>query len=380
MIKLGNLELASPLLTSPLCGISNRPFRLLAKHYGSGLSYVEMLKTTSVVRRHPKAMELLRYFPDEAPLGAQFASNDPEELSEACKIAEGMGFETIDLNSGCPAGRVGKELCGARLMSRPDIAAALMSAMRKAVSVPVTIKIRAGMDDSRLNFLEFGHIAQEEGMNWITIHPRTRAQGYKGPAIHDRTAELKSRISIPVIASGDVTEPEHAMALFRNVGVDGVMIGRGLFGRPWLFQRINAAIHGKNAPETPAPREVLAVMRWHFEGLLDVFSPRLSCLLQRRYSGWYIRGIPGAASLRARFMKIESPEEFRRVWEATDAELASLEAQGRIEVTPKERLEWSFHRIDGAVPRIDSEYLAEEKASIGGMGVEDSEILAAAAS
>jgi len=370
MVTLGTMPLASPLLTSPLCGISNRPFRQLAKHYGSGLTYVEMLKTTSVVRRHPKAMELLQYYADEAPLGAQFASNEPDELAEACKIAEGMGFETIDLNSGCPAGRVGKELCGARLMSRPDLAIKLMAAMRKAVSIPVTVKIRAGMDDSCLNFLEFGHIAQEEGMNWITIHPRTRAQGYKGPAIHDRTAELKAHIKIPVIASGDVTEPQHAIKLFREAGVDGVMIGRGLFGKPWLFRRIIAAMEGRDEPETPAPREVLAVMKWHFEGLLDVFSPRLSCLLQRRYSGWYIRGIPGAAALRARFMRIETPAEFARVWQETDAELAELEVTGRIEVTNPERLAWSFGRVSDTTPRIDNEYSAEEKASAGGLARE----------
>ncbi len=367
MPSFGRLNLATNLFTSPLCGISNRPFRLLAKHYGAGLTYVEMLKSYSVVHKHPKAMELLQYFPDEKPLGAQFASHNPDELAEACKLAEDMGFDTIDLNSGCPAGRVGKELCGARLMSRPDLAAELMRAMRKATDLPVSIKFRAGMDDTCLNFLEFGRMAEEEGMDFITLHPRTRQQGYKGPALHERTAELVASVKIPVIASGDVTEPEHALRLERVAGVAGVMVGRGLFGKPWLYRRILAAQRGEQDPGHPPPREVLAVMRWHFEGLMDVFSPRLSCVLQRRYSGWYIKGIPGAAALRARFVRIETPEEFYRVWGETDAELAELEAEGRIEVTPPERLVWEFGRAENGGALIDHEYSAEEKASAGGV-------------
>lgn len=340
MLKLGDTPLNSNLLTSPLCGISNRPFRLLAKRFGSGLSYVEMLKTTSVVRRNPKAMQLMKYYADEKPLGAQFAGSEPDELAEACKIAEDMGFDTIDLNSGCPAGRVGASMCGARLMSRPDLASKLLAAMRGAVKVPVSIKIRAGMDDNCLNFLEFGRIAQEEGMNWITIHPRTRQQGYKGPADHERTAMLKAHVNIPVIASGDVTSPAYAMDLVHKTGVDGIMIGRGIFGKPWLFRQIINAQQGICEADQLPPREIVAVMRWHFEGLLEIFETRLACVLQRRYSGWYVKGVPGAAAIRARFVRVETPAQFYEIWDELDAHFARLEDDGVIERTPLERLVW----------------------------------------
>ncbi|MCA8938460.1 MAG: tRNA dihydrouridine synthase DusB [Planctomycetes bacterium] len=362
-LKLGDTELASNLLTSPLCGISNRPFRLLAKRFGSGLSYVEMLKARTVVDRHPKAMALLKYYADEKPLGAQFASSEPNDLAEACKIAEDMGFDTIDLNSGCPAGRVGKELCGARLMSRPDVASKLMSAMKNAVKIPVTVKIRAGMDDTALNFLEFGRIAQEEGMNWITMHPRTRAQGYKGDADHRRTAELKAHVKIPVIASGDVKEPKDALAITDKLGIDGVMIGRGIYGKPWLYRRIIAAQQGHNESETPPPREVLHVLRWHFEGLMEVFEARTACILQRRYSGWYIKGIRGAPAWRARFVKIETPEAFYDNWNQCDAELAAMESRGEIEPTDPERLIWNRGSMISQGLTQDDLFSAEEKAS-----------------
>ncbi|MCK6441054.1 MAG: tRNA dihydrouridine synthase DusB, partial [Planctomycetes bacterium] len=336
-MKLGDIQLSSNLLTSPMCGISNRPFRLLAKRFGSALTYVEMLKARSVIERTPRTMELLRYYADEKPLGAQLAGSEPQELAEAAKIVEDLGFDTIDFNCGCPAGRVGHGLCGARIMSKPNIARECMRALRAAVKVPVTVKFRAGMDDTALNYLEFGRIAQEEGMAWVTMHPRTRAQGYKGGADHRRTAELKASIRIPVNASGDVTEPEHALAIARDHGIDGVMIGRGIYGRPWLYRRILAAQAGESESD-PTPREVLAVLRWHFERLLEVFRPRLACIMQRRYSGWYIKAVPGAASWRAAFVTVETPEEFFTRWKAVDDHYAGLEAAGKIAAASPGRL------------------------------------------
>jgi len=340
-LKLGDRELSSNLLTSPLCGISNRPFRRLARRFGSAVTYVEMLKARSVIEGAPKTLELLKFYDDEDVLGAQFAGNEPGELEEACKIAEGMGFQTIDFNCGCPAGRVGSGLCGARMLSRPDVLRDCLRAMVNSVKIPVTVKIRAGVDDECLNYHEIGAIAEGEGAAWITLHPRTRAQGYKGDADHTRTAELKEIVNIPVIASGDVTEPEHAMKLTEQYGIDGVMIGRGIYGRPWLYRRIIAAQKGETELESPPPREILAVLRWHFEGLMEVFEPRLACVLQRRYSGWYIKGIHGAAQFRASFVQVKTPEEFYANWEQVDQVFAQYEEEGRIEKADPARLAWS---------------------------------------
>ncbi len=351
-LQLGDYELESNLLTSPLCGISNRPFRRLAKRFGSGLSYVEMTKARGLLERRPKVMQLMKYYADEKPLGAQLAGSEPEELSEACKILEDIGFDTIDLNCGCPSGRVGKGLCGARLMSRPQIARDCLRAMRKAVKIPITVKIRGGMNSSSLNYLEFGEIAESEGMAWITIHPRTRIQGYKGDADHSRSAELKAHVNIPVIASGDVKTAEDAIKLTEHYKLDGVMIGRGIFGRPWLYRQILEAQNARaqersfeSSEYAPAPREVIAVLRWHFEGLVEVFGPELACILQRRYSGWYIKGIPGAAHFRALFVTIQTPDEFYEHWSHLDQVFAELEQSGKIPKASEESLSWSFQTL-----------------------------------
>jgi nifR3 family TIM-barrel protein len=335
-LKYDNLQLKNNLVAAPLAGISNRAYRVLCKRYGAGLTYVEMLKVESYLHHNRKTMTLKYYREDERPVGIQFAGNNPAWLAEACRMAEDEGYDTIDLNMGCPVPKIGKCGAGSALMAYPDRAAKCFDAMVNAVNIPVTVKIRAGVNENCLNFVEIGKLAEQAGMVAITIHPRTRAQSFTGVADHARTAELKAAVSIPVIASGDIKEPADAMRVFEQAGCDGIMIGRGCWGRPWLFREINETLrYGRVVTPTPDSIERLAVLREHYEMLLECFDPRRASQVVRRYATWYIKEVPGSAQFRARMTQVESREEFHEVLDEITkhfeaiAGVADSEAVGR---------------------------------------------------
>lgn len=324
-LKYGPITLKNNLVAAPLAGISNRAYRVLCRRYGAGLAYVEMLKVESYLHHNRKTMTLKYYREDERPVGIQFAGNNPAWLAEACRMAEDEGYDTIDLNMGCPVPKIGKCGAGSALMAYPERAAKCMEAMVSAVKIPVTVKIRAGVNDNCLNFREIGRMAEQAGMVAITIHPRTRAQSFTGLANHELTGELKAAVSIPVIASGDVKEPEDAVRVLKQSGCDGIMIGRGCWGRPWLFREIDEVLHyGRVVTETPGPIERLAVLREHFEMLLESFDPRHACQVVRRYATWYIKDIPGSAQFRHRMTKVESRNEFHEVLDDITAHFESV--------------------------------------------------------
>ncbi len=313
-MKLGRIEVKNRLLAAPLAGISNRAYRMLCKRYGAGLTYVEMLKVESFLHHNRKMMTLKYYREDERPIGIQFAGNNPQWLAEACKMAEDEGYDTIDLNMGCPVPKIGRCGAGSALMAYPDRAGKCFDAMIAAVDIPVSVKIRGGVNDNCLNFVEIGRIAQEAGMNHITIHPRTRQQGYKGLADHTRTRDLKAALDIPVIASGDVKEPEDAMRVLDLAGCDGIMLGRGCWGRPWLFREIDEMMRfGRVVTPSPGPIERLGVLREHYEMLLEAFDERRASQVVRRYATWYIKDVPGSPAFRARMTRVQDREEFHEV-------------------------------------------------------------------
>lgn len=310
-MRLGSLQLRNNLIAAPLCGISNRAYRVLCKRYGAGLTYVEMLKVESYLHHNRKTMTLKYYREDERPIGIQFAGNNPAWLAEACKQAEDEGYDIIDFNMGCPVPKIGKCGAGSALMAYPDRAAKCFKAMVDAVKIPVSVKFRAGVNDGNLNFIQIGKLAEENGIVACTIHPRTRQQSFTGQADHSRTAELKAALKIPVIASGDINEPDFGVKLLKTTGCDGLMLGRGAWGRPWLFREITETInHGRVVTPSPTAIERLAVLREHYELLLECFSERHACQVVRKYATWYIRDIKGSAALRGRFSRVNSRVEF----------------------------------------------------------------------
>jgi tRNA-dihydrouridine synthase B len=324
-MQYGSLTLKNNLVAAPLAGISNRAYRVLCKRYGAGLTYVEMLKVESFLHHNRKMMTLKYYREDERPIGIQFAGNNPQWLAEACKMAEDEGYDTVDLNMGCPVPKIGKCGAGSALMAYPDRAAKCFEAMVGAVKIPVTVKIRSGVNDCNKNFIQIGKLAQEAGMVAITIHPRTRAQSFTGLANHDHTGELKAALRIPVIASGDIKEPEDAVRILDATGCDGVMLGRGVWGRPWLFREIGEMRRfGRVVTPTPDAIERLSVLREHFELLLEGFDPRHACQVVRRYATWYIKDVAGSAAYRARMTRVESREDFHEILDEITAHYESV--------------------------------------------------------
>ena len=319
-MKLGSLSLRNNLIAAPLCGISNRAYRVICKRYGAGLVYVEMLKVESYLHHNRKMMTLKFFRDDERPIGIQFAGNNPQWLADACKMAEDEGYDIIDFNMGCPVPKIGKCGAGSALMAYPERAAKCFEAMVKSVKIPVTVKFRAGVNENHLNFVQIGKLAEESGMVGVTIHPRTREQGYTGLANHERTGELKAALKIPVTASGDVKEPEDAMRVLRQSGCDGIMLGRGVWGRPWLFREIDEMQkHGRVITPAPDSLERLAVLREHFELLLETFNITHACQVVRRYATWYIRDVKGSPAIRGRMNRVNTREEFHEILDETEA-------------------------------------------------------------
>lgn len=313
-MRIGNLQLPNNLVAAPLAGISNRAYRVLCRRYGAGLVFVEMLKVESVLHHNRKTMTLKYYREDERPVGIQFCGNNPSWLAEACRMAEAEGYDVVDFNMGCPVPKIGKCGAGSALMAYPERAAKCIEAMVKAVKIPVTVKMRAGVTDSCLNFTQIGRIAEDAGVVALTIHPRTRAQMFTGSADHARTGELKAAVRIPVIASGDVKEPEDAVRILRQTGCDGIMLGRGVWGRPWLFREISETLrHGRVITPPPGPLERLAVLREHFEMLLENFDVTHACNVVRRYATWYVRDVEGSAQFRARITRVATRDQFHEV-------------------------------------------------------------------
>jgi len=313
-MQIGTLKLANNLVAAPLAGISNRAYRVLCKRYGAGLVYVEMLKVESFLHHNRKMMTLKYYRDDERPVGIQFAGNNPQWLAEACKMAQDEGYDIIDFNMGCPVPKIGRCGAGSALMAYPERAGKCFEAMVNAVNIPVTVKMRAGVNESCLNFVEMGRMAENCGMKAVTIHPRTRAQMFTGLANHDRTGELKAALRIPVIASGDIKEPQDGLRVLQQTGCDGLMLGRGVWGRPWLFREIRELVqYGRVVTPTPGPLERLAVLREHFEMLVETFDVGTSCQVVRRYATWYVRDIPGSPQFRARLTRVNTREEFHEI-------------------------------------------------------------------
>lgn len=313
-MKIGSLQLKNNLIAAPLAGISNRAYRVLCKRYGAGLVYVEMLKVESFLHHNRKMMTLKYYRDDERPVGIQFAGNNPQWLAEACKMAQDEGYDVIDFNMGCPVPKIGRCGAGSALMAYPDRAAKCFEAMVQAVKIPVTLKMRAGVNEGCLNFVEMGRMAEGCGMQAVTIHPRTRAQMFTGQADHSRTAELKAALKVPVIASGDIKEPEDGLRVLQQTGCDGLMLGRGVWGRPWLFREIDETVrYGRVITPSPGPLERLSVLREHFEMLVETFDVATSCQVVRRYATWYVRDIPGSPQFRARLTRVNTREVFHEI-------------------------------------------------------------------
>jgi tRNA-dihydrouridine synthase B len=306
-MKINSLQLNNNIFLAPMAGISDLPYRRLMKRFGAGLVFSEMVSANGLIRDGRATRELLRSHPAERPLAIQLFGDDPAVLAQAACLVEEEA-DLIDLNFGCPVPKVVRSGAGSAVLREPARAAAIVAAVRRATNRPLTIKIRSGWDAQSINFVQIARLAVAEGIDAITLHPRTRAQGFSGQADWQHIAELKQAVGVPVIGSGDLFSAADAARMLESTGCDAVMIGRGGYGNPWLIRDLLARQRGEN-PMIPSPLERLAVAQDHLQLFLETFGPRKALLDLRKHFCWYARGIPGAALFRSRLNATANLEE-----------------------------------------------------------------------
>lgn len=312
-LRIGCVVIAPNLVAAPMAGYTDLPYRRVVRELGgAGLVYTELISCHALLHFKRKTELLIATTPDDHPLAMQIFGSDPDVMAASASALEAYGADMIDINMGCPVSKVVKTGGGAVLMRAPEVAEAIVRACVRAVSIPVTVKIRAGWDDTSRNAVEFARRMAGAGAAAITVHGRTRAQGYSGRADWRVIGEVVAAVPVPVIGNGDVVDGFSARALLEQTGCAGLMIGRAAVGAPWLFRAVQHFLAtGEVAPE-PAPCDRGAIALRHFEYLRALYGEHTACLHIRRIACAYARGLNGAREFRARVVQVASADEARR--------------------------------------------------------------------
>ncbi|MEO5347300.1 MAG: tRNA dihydrouridine synthase DusB [Magnetococcus sp. YQC-9] len=297
-----------PLILAPMAGVTDAPFRALANRFGADLTVSEMIASQAMIRGIAKCLKMSQGGAPDSTLAVQIAGAEPVAMAEAARMQADLGAEIIDINMGCPVKKIVGTGAGAALLRDEVLAGRIMEAVAKAVNLPVTVKIRLGWDERGRNGTTMARIAEESGMRMLTVHGRTRAQMYSGVADWQAIGEIKASVSIPVVGNGDVTTPEQALKWWKMSGVDGIMIGRGALGRPWIFGQIGRYLATGQAGDPLSLEERGSVILDHFHAMIDHHGPRSGHLLARKHLGWFTRGFPGGAAFRDRINHAPHPE------------------------------------------------------------------------
>ena len=321
-MKIGNVEISGQAALGPMAGVTDAAFRHICMEQGAALVCTEMVSSRGLVYRDEKTKELLFCPEGDHPAAAQIFGSDPAVMGEAAAMAiELSGADILDINMGCPVGKIVKSGDGSALMRDPDRAYRIIEACVKQAGVPVTVKFRKGFDGGSVNAVAFGQMCEAAGASAITVHGRTRVQMYAGVADWDIIRDVKAAVSIPVIANGDVFSGEAAVRLKRRTCADMVMVGRGAFGDPWIFARINAALRGVPEPELPALAERIDTALRQYELACAWKDPRIACMEARKTFCWYLRGVPHAGPYKREIVKVCDIDDIRRIAKAIKRDL-----------------------------------------------------------
>lgn len=306
-MKIGSLKLDNPIFSAPMAGISDLPYRLIMKRHGAALVYSEMISANGLVYNGKATRKLLQSSREERPLAVQLFGDAPERLAEATRQVEECG-DLLDLNLGCPVPKVIRSGAGSALLREPARVAAILAAVRKATSRPLTVKIRSGWDYDAVNYPEIARIAVEEGVDAIALHPRTRSQMFGGTADWQQIAKLKQTVSVPIIGSGDLFSAECIKTMFGQTGCDAVMIGRGGYGNPWIISQALELLADKPVTQ-PSPEARFAVANEHLLLSLETFGPEKTLGHMRKHLCWYARGMQNSAVFRSAINQTRSIDE-----------------------------------------------------------------------
>jgi tRNA-dihydrouridine synthase B len=303
-IQIGNVRIETPVILAPMTGVTDMPFRRVVRRYGSGLNVTEMIASQAMIRETRQSLQKAAWDAIEEPVSMQLAGCTPYEMGEAAKLNEDRGAAIIDINMGCPVKKVVNGDAGSALMRDLPLAASLIKATVKAVKVPVTVKMRMGWDHHSLNAPELAHIAEDLGALMITVHGRTRAQMYRDQADWAYIHKVKDAVRIPVVANGDICSVADAETALEQSGADGVMIGRGAYGKPWLLAQMMAALTGRQAIADPSIEQQYYLITEHYQAMLEHYGEMTGVNMARKHIGWYTKGLPGSAEFRNKVNQI----------------------------------------------------------------------------
>lgn len=307
-MKIGSITLKSQTVLAPLAGITNLPFRLIAKENGCGLVCSEMISSNGLVYNSSKTHTMLESVSEEKPLSVQIFGSDPFMMAEAAAMVEASGADILDINFGCSVKKVLKTGSGVALMRDIVKSEAILRAVRSAISIPLTIKIRTGWDKSGKQALDIARMAEGAGVDAIAVHPRTAQQMFQGNADWSVIAAVKQSVSIPVIGNGDITSPEAAIDMFEQTGCDAVMVGRYAMGNPWIFSQIDARLHSRQIPLVNIARRREIMIRYVNASVCH-FGEKLACPMMRSRLGWFVRGLPESSRFRESVKYVSSEKE-----------------------------------------------------------------------